>query len=127
MISATSPGNFDKTTKYLEYLKSGAMYKSLDSYGRRGVDALASATPKDSGETALAWEYEIRYSKSKQRVTISWFNTNNIDGVNIAAIIQYGHGTRAGGYIQGIEYINPAIQPIFDAILEDVWRQVTNG
>jgi len=125
MIKATSPGSFDKTTKYLEYLKSGDMYKSLEVYGRRGVDALASATPRDTGETAKSWGYEI--FRGKRLVGISWHNTYQVDNVPIAIIIQYGHGTGTGGYVQGIEYINPAIRPIFDAILEDVWRQVSNG
>jgi hypothetical protein len=125
MIKATSPGDFGKTTKYLEYLKSGDIFNGLDVYGRRGVDALASATPRDTGETAQSWGYQIGHTKNK--VSISWFNTHREHGVNIAVIIQYGHGTGTGGYVQGIEYINPAIRPIFDAILEDVWKQVTNG
>lgn len=125
MISATSPGNFDKTTKFLEFLKRGDMYNDLEQYGQRGVDALASATPRDTGETAQSWGYNI--GRKKGKVTISWFNTHRVDGVNIAVIIQYGHGTGTGGYVQGTEYINPAIRPIFDKIAEDVWRQVTNG
>lgn len=125
MINATSPGNFSQTTKFLEYLKSGVMYKGLDSYGRRGVDALASATPWESGETAQSWAYNIK--RSRNWISIGWYNTHVINGVNIAVIIQYGHGTGTGGYVQGIEYINPAIRPIFEAILDDVWRQVTYG
>jgi hypothetical protein len=125
MIKATSPGSFEKTTKYLERLKSGDMFSNLESYGRRGVDALASATPRESGKTAQSWGYQV--NRGKNKVSISWFNTHVVDGVNIAVIIQYGHGTGTGGYVQGTEYINPAIRPIFDEIVNDVWRQVTNG
>jgi hypothetical protein len=125
MISATSPGDFSKTTKFLEYLQRGDMYNDLDVYGRRGVDALASATPRETGETAQSWGYQI--SRKKNKVSISWFNTHRVDGVNIAVIIQYGHGTGTGGYVHGIEYINPAIRPIFEAILDDVWKKVTNA
>ena len=125
MIYPTSPGNFNKTTKFLEFLKRGDMYNNLDQYGRKGVDALASATPIDTGETAQSWGYNVGHKKGK--VTISWFNTHKVNGVNIAVIIQYGHGTGTGGYVQGRDYINPAIRPIFDQILDDVWRQVTNG
>jgi hypothetical protein len=125
MIYATTYGDSKKTEQYLEFLKRGGMYSGLDSYGRRGVDALSSATPLDTGETAHSWGYQIEHSKEK--VTISWFNTHREGRVNIAVIIQYGHGTGTGGYVAGRDYINPAIRPIFDQILTDVWRQVTNG
>lgn len=125
MIYATSTGDFKKTTSFLEFLKSGKMYDVLNGYGRQGVDALSSATPVDTGETAHSWGYQVEHTKS--HASISWFNTHREGNVNIAVIIQYGHGTGTGGYIAGRDYINPAIRPIFDKILTDVWRQVING
>jgi hypothetical protein len=125
MIYATAPGDFKQTEQFLEFLQRGDMYRGFDSYGRRGVDALSSATPVDTGETAHSWGYQVEQTSSK--VSISWFNTHREGRVNVAVIIQYGHGTGTGGYVQGRDYINPAMRPIFDQILEDVWRQVTNG
>jgi hypothetical protein len=125
MITATSVGSFDKTTKFLEFMKSERMFNSLDRHGRTGVDALSRATPRDTGETAHSWGYQVAHRKGYH--AISWFNTHREDGVNIAVIIQYGHGTGTGGYVEGIDYINPAIRPVFDKILEDIWRQVING
>jgi len=125
MISRTSTGDFNKTLKFLEFMKSGDLFSDLDTYGRRGVDALSSATPVDTGETAHSWGYQVGHERG--RYSISWFNTHREGGVNIAVIIQYGHGTGTGGYVAGRDYINPAIQPVFDRIVEDIWRQVTNG
>lgn len=125
MIYPESKGDFSKTNKFLEFMKSRGHYKGLDQFGQRGVDALASATPRDSGETAQSWGYDIKHTKNS--VTIRWYNTHSVDGANIAILIQYGHGTGTGGYVQGREYINPAIRPIFDSIAENVWKQVTNG
>jgi hypothetical protein len=101
------------------------MFSNLDHYGRVGVSALAKATPSETGETANAWRYEI--SRKRGRVTINWINDHVDDGVNVAVIIQYGHGTGTGGYVEGRDYINPAMRPVFDQIAQDVWRQVTNG
>jgi hypothetical protein len=125
MIGVTSQGSFDKTIKFLSFLQSGDMFSSLDRYGRMGVDALSSATPVDTGLTAHSWGYQVAHEKG--RYSISWFNTHKEHGVNIAVIIQYGHGTGTGGWVEGRDYINPAIRPIFDKIVTDVWRQVTNG
>ena len=125
MFRVSSPGSFSKTTAFLERLQSGRMFSNLSSHGQRGVDALRSATPFETGETAGDWGYQI--GKTNDRVSISWFNTHNEDGVKIAIIIQYGHGTGTGGWVEGRDYINPAMRPIFDRILEDVWRQVING
>jgi hypothetical protein len=125
MLRITSSGSFEQTTKFLKGLQKGKMFSNLDRYGRQGVDALSSATPIETGETAHSWGYQI--GQKKDRISISWFNTHEEDGVNIAVIIQYGHGTGTGGYIQGRDYINPAMRPVFDRILDDVWRQVTNG
>lgn len=124
MIRATSSGSFSKTLGFLEHIKSQKMFSNLERFGRMGVDALSKATPSETGETANSWGYQV--SRKPGRTAISWFNTHEDDGVNIAVIIQYGHGTGTGGYVQGRDYINPAMRPIFDQILNDVWRQVTN-
>lgn len=125
MISATSSGTFKNTLNFLEGLKTQKMFANLERYGRVGVDALSRATPHETGETAKSWGYQV--SRKAGKYSISWFNTHEDDGVNIAVIIQYGHGTGTGGYVQGRDYINPSMRPIFDQIAEDVWRQVTNG
>ena len=125
MISVTSTGNFKKTLGFLEAISPKKMFANLERYGQRGVDALSRATPIETGETANSWGYKV--IRTKGRYSIVWYNEHEENGVNIAVIIQYGHGTGTGGYIQGRDYINPAIRPIFDQIAEDVWRQVTNG
>lgn len=124
MISFRQKGDFSKLTKYYESLKKVAHINDLDKYGRQGVAALASATPKDTGLTANSWEYKIEQNKGK--VSISFYNTNIQNGVPIAVILQYGHGTRNGGWVQGRDYINPAIQPIFDEIVKSAWKEVTS-
>jgi hypothetical protein len=125
MIYTTSSGSFQKTLKFLEFMQSNRMFSALDSGGRQGADALARATPRDTGETAGDWTYTVTHSSGRH--AINWYNTHKEDGVNIAIILQYGHGTGTGGYVEGIDYINPALRPIFEKILEDVWRQVTNA
>ena len=123
MISIRQRGDFSKLTRFLERAKKGVRLGTLDKYGREGVAALASATPVDSGLTARSWNYEI--TREKGIVKISFNNTNIQNGVPIAVILQYGHGTRKGGWVQGRDYINPAIQPIFDKMANDAWREVT--
>ena len=123
MISFRQKGDFSKLTNYLERAKNAVRLGDLDKYGRQGVAALASATPVETGKTASSWYYEI--IRSKGSVSISFFNSNIQNGVPIAVIIQYGHGTGTGGWVQGRDYINPAIQPIFDQIANDAWREVT--
>ena len=123
MISFRQKGDFSKLTKYLERVKEGFNVGILDKYGQAGVRALASATPVDTGLTANSWYYKIE--KSKGSVSISFHNSNIQNGVPIAVILQYGHGTKNGGWVQGRDYINPAIRPIFDAIVEDAWKEVT--
>lgn len=110
---------------WLMKLKNSQTERILKKYGDEGVNALASATPYDSGETAASWGYEIE--KTGSGYSIHWVNDHINQGVNIALILQYGHGTGTGGYVQGRDYINPAIAPIFDKIAEDAWREVTNG
>lgn len=123
MISFRHKGDFSNLTKYFNRLKSTKISSVLDKYGRKGVTALSSATPIDSGATANAWYYKIENSKDMAK--IGFYNSNVNNGVSIAIILQYGHGTGTGGYVQGRDYINPAIQPIFDSIVKDVWKEVT--
>ena len=122
MISFRQKGDFSKLTKFLERATETVYLGALNKYGRQGVAALASATPIDSGETASSWYYEIE--NNKESATITFYNSNVQNGVPIAIILQYGHGTRNGGWVEGRDYINPAIQPIFDQIVDDAWREV---
>jgi len=122
MISFEQKGDFSKLTSFLNNLKGVFGLSDLDKYGKRGVDALASATPYDTGNTAGAWYYKI--NRDGGSVSIEFCNRNVNQGVPIAIILQYGHGTGTGGWIEGRDYINPAIQPIFDEILNDVWKEV---
>lgn len=123
MISFRQKGDFSKLTRYLEQLKEKAKVGILDKYGRAGVQALSSATPVESGLTASSWFYTI--TRAGGSAKIEFHNSNINDGVPIAIILQYGHGTGTGGWVQGRDYINPAIQPIFDQIVEEAWKEVT--
>lgn len=123
MISFRQKGDFSKLTSYLEKTKESIKLGDLDRYGREGVKALSSATPKDSGKTASSWYYEIEHKNGS--VSISFHNSNINKGVPIAIILQYGHGTRNGGWVEGKDYINPVIQPIFDKIANEAWKEVT--
>ena len=123
MISFRHKGNFSRTFRYLERAKNVVRLGDLDKFGREGVAALASATPVESGLTANSWYYKVECTKKS--ATISFHNSNVQNGVPIAIILQYGHGTRNGGWVRGRDYINPAIQPIFDQIVNDAWREVT--
>lgn len=122
MISFSHKGDFSKLTGFLERAKGIVHLSALDRYGRRGVSALASATPVESGETAASWFYEIQNGDGTAAITFK--NSHIVDGVPIAIILQYGHGTGTGGWVEGRDYINPAIQPIFDEIAEEAWREV---
>ena len=123
MIRVKHRGNFVKTTRYLQRAKQAVNLNNLDKYGEEGVAALSSATPVESGLTSNSWYYEI--AKTPTGAKISFCNSNIQNGVPIAIILQYGHGTRNGGWVQGRDYINPAIQPIFDKLTSDAWREVT--
>lgn len=122
MVRVKHIGDFRKTERYLKQLQHKDIYSGLDQLGRLGVEALREATPIDSGKTANSWDYEIQ--KSRDTVGIYWYNNNINNGVNIAVILQYGHATKSGAYVSGRDYINPAIQPIFDKIAENVWKEV---
>lgn len=123
MVRFSQSGDFSKLTRFLERAKECIKIGDLDKYGREGVDALASATPIDSGNTANSWYYKIENRNGS--ASINFYNSNINEGVPIAIILQYGHGTRNGGWVQGRDYINPAIQPIFDKIADSAWREVT--
>lgn len=124
MITFRHKGDYSKATRWLEKLKEVTRRGILDQYGRAGVEALSSATPVASGTTAASWSYEIEHSAGSAKLIFT--NSNVNDGVNIAVILQYGHGTGTGGWIQGRDYINPAIQPIFDEITDAAWKEVTS-
>lgn len=123
MIRFRQKGDFSKLTRFLEKAKEAVRLGDLDKYGREGVAALASATPVDSGLTANSWYYEIEHNNGSVKLVFK--NSNIQNGVPIAIILQYGHGTGTGGWVQGRDYINPAIQPIFDRIADSAWREVT--
>ena len=124
MIEFVHKGNFGSTEKFLFKLYSQNFFKTLDYYAQKGVKALSSVTPTDTGKTASLWGYKI--TTSKDSVSIVWTNSNLTEGgTPIAILLQYGHGTGSGGYVQGQDYINPAIQPIFDEIEKGVWAEIT--
>lgn len=122
-ISLSSEGSWGSVEKFLKNAASGGQFKILSRYGEKGVSALSAASPKDSGTMASSWSYEVELGVTKS--AIYWSNSNEEGGVNIAVIIQHGHGTGTGGYVQGRDFINPAMRPIFDEIANAVWMEVT--
>ncbi len=124
MITVKQKGSFRSTDNFLKKVLKLDLRSILEKYGREGVSALSAATPLDTGKTADSWNYEI--TGGNGTYTICWTNSNVNDHVSIALILQYGHGTRNGGYVQGRDYINPALRPIFDKIAENVWKEVTS-
>jgi len=125
MIAISHRGSFSNTEKLLKQASNVNYLRILNKYGQEGVSALASATPSDSGLTSSSWGYEIKTFRNS--FVINWTNSHIVDGVPIAIILQYGHGTRNGGYVQGRDYINPVMKPIFDRIAEEAWREVTKA
>ena len=123
MLSFRQKGYFSKLNRYFERVKETAKIGVLDKYGRAGVSALSSATPIDTGKTAASWYYEIK--RQNGSVSLEFFNSNVNKGVPIAIVLQYGHGTGTGGWVEGRDYINPAIQPIFDQLAKEAWEEVT--
>lgn len=121
-ISVKHHGDFIKTLKYLNRLKKAYAKGVFDKYGKLGVEELEMNTPIDTGVTAASWRYEV--VKEEETVRIEFINDNVNDGVNIAVILQYGHGTGTGGYVQGVDYINPAIAPVFERMVADIWKEV---
>lgn len=124
MVKFTVKGDFKKTSDFLKALKERRQFKVLEKYAQKGVDALREATPKRTGLTSESWSYLIEQSPSK--ITISWTNSNFNQGVPIALVIQYGHGLPRGGYVKGVDYINPAMQPLFDELADQVWKEVSS-
>ena len=123
IIQFKQKGDFSKTESFLKKLRKLDLDSVLDKYGKLGVQALANATPVETGKTAASWDYKLE--KGKGVVTITWTNSNVNNGVPIALLIQYGHGTGTGGYVQGRDYIKPAILPIFDQLADALWKEVT--
>ncbi len=125
-IQMSQKGDFKKTFKFLKEMKEKKFLKNLDKFGQAGVDALSAATPKRTGLTASSWYYEIE--DDGEQLTITWNNSNVEKGYyNVALMIQYGHGTGTGGWVSGIDYINPALKPIFDKMIGDIWEEVKNS
>ena len=126
MIVVHQRGDFKKLSRFLERAKEVVHLGILDKYGKLGVEALERATPKDTGLTASSWSYEIE-NKPGKSASITFYNSNIQNGIPIAIILQYGHGTKNGGWVEGRDYINPAIQPIFDEIADSAWEEVINA
>ena len=124
-FTITDQGNFNNTEKFLQTMKDNTIFQILAKYAEMGMSALSSATPVDSGITAASWDYSIKVGKESAQ--IQWYNNHTNGEFNIAISLQYGHGTRNGGYVVGRDYINPAMRPIFDDIAEQVWASVVNA
>lgn len=122
MINIKQKGDFKNLSSFLEKTKEKLNLGLLDKYGREGVSALQAATPKDTGKTSESWYYKIE--RKNGSVSLTFHNSNQNKGVPIAIILQYGHATRNGGYVEGVDYINPALRPIFDKIAEEAWKEV---
>ena len=122
-ISFSHRGSFSKTEKFLSRSSRKDYRYILERYGARGVIALENATPVDTSLTKNSWSYKI--TKERYGYSLSWHNTNMAGGIPVVILIQYGHGTRGGTYVQGIDFINPAIKPILDGIANDIWKEVT--
>lgn len=121
-ISFSVSGDFKKTERYLLKLSRGDLFQKLDRLGRLGVESLSRATPVDTGKASQSWGYRV--IKNKNKPGIEWYNDNVENGAVVAILIQYGHGTKNGGYVQGRDYINPAMRPVFDFIAEEIWKEV---
>jgi hypothetical protein len=123
MISITQRGNFKLTETFFNRALTAEYLNALNRCGQAGIAALSAATPVDTGKTASSWDFKV--VQTAKGVKIAWFNSNVNNGVPIAILIQYGHGTRNGGFVQGRDYINPAMKPIFDKLANDMWKEVT--
>jgi hypothetical protein len=123
MIRVEQQGDFSATYGFLKRASTNKHITNLDNLGAIGVSVLRDATPKNSGETAESWDYEI--IRTKNSVTINWINTADTDAAPVAILLQYGHGTRNGAFVEGIDYINPAMRPIFEAIADKAWKELT--
>ena len=127
-IVVTNKGDFSKLDRFFNNISTAIQKVQLDKYGKMGVKALQQATPKDTGVTADSWYYVIEHDEVNKILTVAWYNANIVDDwYNVAIMLQYGHATRNGGYVQGRDYINPALRPIFDKMARDAWKEVTNS
>jgi hypothetical protein len=123
MFSIESKGSFDNLEKFLQRMMKKEEFATLERYGQMGVNALSAATPKDTGMTAASWSYEVL--RDSTSYSIIWSNNHVVAGRPVAILLQYGHGTGTGGYIEGRDFINPALRSIFDQIADEVWKVVT--
>ena len=121
-ITTTKAGSIKNTMSFLKRILSRRYLQNLEHYGQLGVDALKAATPRKTGKTADSWKYKIEVNN--QNTKIVWTNSNTVDGVNVAILIQYGHATKNGGFVQGIDFINPAMRPVFQGFADEIWREV---
>lgn len=123
IIKVTKKGNFNKTRNVIKNIQNKKYLNILDRIGRLGVDALSRATPVDTGKTSDSWGYSIE--QGRDSVSVVWTNSNVVNGwANVAILIQYGHATRNGGYVQGRDYINPAMKPLFDQLAKEAWEAI---
>ena len=125
MIRFEQKGNFSKLDRYLKRVNKTVDNLDLEEFGKRGVEALSSTTPVNTGLASKSWYYKI--IKNKDSITITFNNSDIENGVPIAIILQYGHATKNGGWVEGRDYINPAIQPIFDELAKNAWKEVTRN
>jgi hypothetical protein len=125
VIRIETRGSFQNTEKFLKRMSTGEIFRALTSYGIMGMDALSNATPTESGLTADSWTYEVVHTRGSWQII--WKNNNTVAGTPLVILLQFGHGTGTGGYVQGRDFINPAIKPVFDKIAEEVWRVVTTS
>jgi hypothetical protein len=125
MITVTSHGSFKKTEDFLQKMSRFEPSEVVSSGARAGVQALSIATPADTGRTASCWDYEL--TRSGKTFSITWVNRNVVNGVNVATLIQHGHGTGTGGYVPGRDFINPAMKEVFKNVTEQVWKEVTKA
>ena len=125
MFGLKSKGSFNNMDRFLKAIKENDIYAALESYARQGVAALESATPRATGITANSWDYRVTYDKGV--ATVAWTNSNIVAGTPLVILLQYGHGTGTGGYVEGRDFINPSLAPVFDKLADDVWKAVTSA
>lgn len=123
MIVLKQKGDFKRTKRFLNHAEKTMKYDMLDKYGQAGVKALSRATPKDTGLTSQSWTYKIE--RTKDTAKLCFYNSNIQNGVKVAIILQYGHATKNGSWIEGVDYINPALSPVFESLARDAWEEVT--
>lgn len=124
-VTFSQKGDFSKTNSMLQRMLENVDLSILDKYGRKGIQLLESATPIDTGVTAASWYYTIEHDKNQ--ATLTFNNSNVVRGMSIALLIQYGHATRTGGWVEGLDYINPALQPLFEELANEAWKEVTKS